>query len=70
MDVGTGIALGTLAVSMAAVPVAHILTKNGQQPKNGNSPMTKELCEAKHKTLDFKIDLILKHFQIEPKEQG
>lgn len=65
MDLGSGIALGTLIIG-AAVPVTGWVITRTPAPTNGDKPMTQALCEAKHKTLDFKINLLLRHFDINP----
>lgn len=73
MDIGTGIALGTLVIG-AAIPVTSYIVTSRPAPTNGDKPMTQALCDQKHKTIDVefrnlseKMDMILDHFNLKPK---
>lgn len=71
MDIGTGITFGTLIIGCAIPVTSWILTRNS----NGSSPVTKDMCKKTHEVMDVKLhnlesklDMLLNHFQLTPKD--
>jgi hypothetical protein len=69
MDLGTGIAAGTLILGISGMTGTWLYSK---PPTNGNSPVTKSQCAKQHidleklvdtkfQNLNEKIDMLLKH---------
>ena len=60
MDLGSGIAISTGIISGTSIFIAGI-AKWGDSIKNGNSPITKEVCQTQHKALERLLDEKFSH---------